>query len=102
MKLSCYTLFSTEETLLFSVTYENPSYEEALVYSSHLYAHPDMAAANYEQDSEGTYETWNNQNVYLTINMGYHMAIWTNGAESCHIGGTVSFDTLKKMFESIN
>lgn len=100
--LSYYTLFSTEETLLFSATYENPACEEALVYSCHIYAHPDMAAATYEQDSEGTHETWNNQNVYLTTNIGYHMAIWTNGAESCHIGGPVSFDTLKKMFESIN
>lgn len=99
--LSHYFLSSTKEILLITATYEHPEHQEALVYGSKLYTHPDIAAATFEQDAEGGYAFWGEKRVYLTTNMGYNVAIWVDGEEVCHVGGPLPFEELRAFFDSI-
>ena len=100
-ELSNYFVVSSEEISIFSATYQHPEYQEVLSYNNKRYAHPENAAANFEQDEEGVYEIWGKHKVYLTTNMGYHMVIWVDGAEVCSVGGPLSFEQLRLVFDSL-
>lgn len=100
-QLNSYYLISTNQIQNFSAKYEHPDYHDYLVYSSRCYRHPEYAAISFEQDTEGVYEYWGDQRVYLTSNMGYHVAIWVEGKEENSVSGPLPFEELRKFYDSI-
>lgn len=95
-----YFAVSTSNTKHFTAKYVHPQQHDYLKYVWVQFAHPENASGSFFQDSEGTVENWNGQEVYLTTNTGYNLVIWTGSDTECCLGGPVSFDELRRVFDS--
>ena len=95
-----YFAVATSDTKRFTARYAHPQQHDYLKYSWMQFAHPEHASGSYFQDSEGTVENWNGQEVYLTTNTGYNLVIWTGRDTEHSLGGPVPFEDLRRIFDS--